>query len=58
MAVQCDVTGGASGGGWVISGDVLNGVTTYGYPSDPNTDFGPYFGKAVGWLFDQAARVR
>jgi V8-like Glu-specific endopeptidase len=58
MAVQCDVTGGASGGGWVIAGDVLNGVTTYGYPSDPNTDFGPYFGKAVGRLFGQAARVR
>ena len=42
----------------MISPNVLNGVTTYGYPSDPNTDFGPYFGKAVGGLFGQAARVR
>jgi len=32
------------------------GVTTYGYPVDPKTDFGPYFGKAVGGLFARAAR--
>jgi hypothetical protein len=58
MAVQCEVTGGASGGGWVISGNVLDGITTYGYPSDPTTDFGPYFGRGVGRLFGQAGRVR
>jgi V8-like Glu-specific endopeptidase len=58
LAVQCDVTGGASGGGWTIAGGILNGVTTYGYPADPKTDFGPYFGKAVGGLFARAARVK
>ncbi|HVC06983.1 MAG TPA: hypothetical protein VND98_05295 [Solirubrobacterales bacterium] len=58
MAVQCNVTGGASGGGWVISGDVLDGITTYGYPSDPTTDFGPYFGRALGRLYGEAAKVR
>jgi hypothetical protein len=58
LAVQCDVTGGASGGGWTIAGGLLNGVTTYGYPADPKTDFGPYFGKAVGGLFGRAARVK
>ncbi len=58
MAVECDVTGGASGGGWTISGDVLDGITTYGYPTDPNTDFGPYFGRAVARLYGEAARVR
>src|SRR6185312_11074606 len=45
LAVDCDVTGGASGGGWTIRGDVLNGVTNYGYGDDPATDFGAYFGK-------------
>ena len=30
----CDVTGGASGGGWTIHGNVLNGVTNYGYGDD------------------------
>jgi hypothetical protein len=58
MAVQCEVTGGASGGGWVISGQVLDGITTYGYPEDPNTDFGPYFGGAVARLYHEAAGVR
>ena len=58
LAVQCNVTGGASGGGWTIPGGQLNGITTYGYRSDPATDFGPYFGKAVGRLFGRAARVR
>jgi V8-like Glu-specific endopeptidase len=58
MALSCEVTGGASGGGWTIHGDVLNGVTNYGYPDDPTTDFGAYFGKAVGALYKQAARQR
>ncbi len=58
LAVQCNVTGGASGGGWTIAGGLLNGVTTYGYRSDPTTDFGPYFGSAVARLFGRAARVR
>ncbi len=58
LAVQCNVTGGASGGGWTIAGGVLNGITTYGYPADSTTDFGPYFGRAVARLFGRAARVR
>lgn len=58
LALSCEVTGGASGGGWTIHGDVLNGVTNYGYPDDPTTDFGAYFGKAVGALYKLAARQR
>jgi hypothetical protein len=58
MAVSCDVTGGASGGGWTIHGDTLNSVTNYGYPDDPTTDFGAYFGKEVARLYGRAARVR
>jgi V8-like Glu-specific endopeptidase len=58
LAVSCDVTGGASGGGWTIHGDVLNGVTNYGYGDDPATDFGAYFGGAVRELYEQAARMR
>jgi V8-like Glu-specific endopeptidase len=57
LAVDCDVTGGASGGGWTISGDVLNSVTNYGYPDDPATDFGAYFGKEAGRLFSRAASI-
>jgi hypothetical protein len=58
LAVQCNVTGGASGGGWTIAGGLLNSITDYGYPLDPATDFGAYFGKAVGRLFASAAGVR
>jgi hypothetical protein len=58
LALTCDVTGGASGGGWTIDGDVLNGVTDYGYGDDPTTDFGSYFGGAVHALYRRAATVR
>jgi hypothetical protein len=58
LALTCEVTGGASGGGWTIHGDVLNGVTDYGYGDDPTTDFGSYFGGAVRALYEDAAGVR
>jgi hypothetical protein len=58
LAVDCNVTGGASGGGWTIAGGFLNSVTNYGYPDDPATDFGAYFGKEVGRLFSRAASVK
>lgn len=59
LAVDCDVTGGASGGGWTIAGkQILNSVTNYGYSDDPSTDFGAYFGKEVGRLFSRAGSVR
>lgn len=59
LAVDCDVTGGASGGGWTISGGrILNSVTNYGYGDDPDTDFGAYFGKEVAHLYRRAAQVR
>ncbi|HEY2715622.1 MAG TPA: hypothetical protein VGI73_05320 [Solirubrobacterales bacterium] len=58
LAVPCQVTGGASGGGWTIHGDVLNGVTDYGYPEDPQTDFGAYFGPEVKRLYQRVARFK
>lgn len=58
LAVRCGVTGGASGGGWLIRGDTLNGVTSYGYFDDETPDYGPYFGKEVAHLFGRAARVK
>lgn len=58
LALRCELTGGASGGGWTIHGNVLNGVTNYGYGDDRTTAFGAYFGGAVRALYEQAARVR
>lgn len=58
LAVPCQVTGGASGGGWTIHGNVLNGVTDYGYPEDPQTDFGAYFGPEVARLYHRVKRFK
>jgi V8-like Glu-specific endopeptidase len=55
LAVDCDVTGGASGGGWTIEGNLLNGVTDYGYTEDPATDFGAYFGREAAKVYGRAA---
>jgi hypothetical protein len=58
LAVHCDVTGGASGGGWIIDGRTLNGVTDYGYFDETSPDFGSYFGKEVARLYGRAAKVK
>ena len=58
LAVDCDVTGGASGGGWTIRGNVLNSVTNYGYGDDPATDFGAYFGREVARLYGRVGSAR
>jgi hypothetical protein len=58
QAVSCQLTGGASGGGWTIGGNTLNSVTDYGYFDEGSPAFGPYFGKEVARLFGRAARVR
>jgi hypothetical protein len=58
LATSCDDSAGGSGGGWVIEDDVVNSVTTYGYPSDPSTNFGPYFGEDVANLYARARQIR
>ena len=58
LAISCDDSAGGSGGGWVIEGNVVNGVTTYGYPSDPFTNFGPYFGRDVAHLYERAKQIK
>lgn len=58
LGVSCRVSGGSSGGGWFIAGDLLDGVTSNSYPEDPATVYGPYFGATVGKLAHVAGRVR
>jgi V8-like Glu-specific endopeptidase len=58
LAISCDDSAGGSGGGWVIEGDVVNSVTTYGYSSDPFTNFGPYFGQDVAKLYARAKQIK
>jgi V8-like Glu-specific endopeptidase len=50
--IGCDQTGGSSGGGWIINshGRYLNGLNSYGYDSEPDLTYGPYFGATI-WRF-------
>jgi V8-like Glu-specific endopeptidase len=58
MQIECDMTGGASGGGWVTGTGRVNGVTSYGYVGDGSHLYGPYFGEAAERLYDDAAGKR
>ena len=61
------MTGGASGGGWVIGRGRINSVTSYGYEGvcvllicteDPDGDklYGPYFGNTIRALYRSQAQ--
>jgi V8-like Glu-specific endopeptidase len=63
MRIRCNMTGGASGGGWVADGRFVASVTSYGYNVDAECPaglfgeclYGPYQGGAAKRLY-QAAR--
>jgi hypothetical protein len=54
MGIDCDMTGGSSGGGWIAGGGVAS-VNSYGYSTLPNVMFGPYQGSVAQSLYTQAA---
>jgi V8-like Glu-specific endopeptidase len=54
MGIDCDMTGGSSGGGW-IAGSSVASVNSYGYRSLPGVLFGPYQGTVAQSLYTQAA---
>ena len=35
-AGACDMAGGSSGGAWIVEGEYIDGVTSYGYTGNPN----------------------
>lgn len=50
IRISCDMTGGASGGAWVVRRDgrgYVVSVTSYGYASDRNALYGPYQGDVA-----------
>lgn len=55
LAIDCDMSGGSSGGGWVNGRGAVNGLTSYGYQSDFNHLYGPYFGTIAEDLFSESA---
>jgi hypothetical protein len=54
MGIDCDMTGGSSGGGWIAGGAVAS-VNSYGYTTLPNVMFGPYQGSVSQSLYTQAS---
>jgi hypothetical protein len=55
LEIACDMTAGASGGGWVIDDRFVNSVTSYGYEFEPSRLYGPYLGPAAKRLYRQAS---
>jgi hypothetical protein len=54
MGIGCDMTGGSSGGGWVVGDDVYS-VNSYGYSTLRNVMFGPYQDSVAQSLYTTAA---
>ena len=55
MGIQCNMTGGSSGGGWVVPSDgFVYSVNSYGYSSLKNVMFGPFQGSVAQELYTTA----
>jgi hypothetical protein len=54
MGIGCDMTGGSSGGGWIVGGAV-HSVNSYGYGNQPNVMYGPYHGSVAQSVYNAAS---
>jgi V8-like Glu-specific endopeptidase len=54
MAIDCDMTGGSSGGGWIVGNNVYS-VNSYGYLTQPGVMYGPYQDSVAQSLYNQAS---
>jgi len=54
MGIGCDMTGGSSGGGWIV-GSNLYSENSYGYDNQPNVMFGPYLDSVAQSVYNAAA---
>jgi hypothetical protein len=54
MGIDCDMTSGSSGGGWIVGNDVYS-VNSYGYLHQPDVIYGPYQDSVAQSLYNQAS---
>lgn len=54
MGIQCNMTGGSSGGAWLTTTGAVASVNSYGYQSLKNVMFGPYQGTVAQSLYGTA----
>jgi hypothetical protein len=57
ISINCDMTQGASGGGWLTDEVIVASLTSYGYPDLDDVVFGPYFGSLARELYE-ATQIR
>ncbi|WP_155853639.1 hypothetical protein [Arthrobacter sp. H5] len=58
QGIPCDMTGGSSGGPWFVgsgSGGTQNSVNSFGYTSQKNVMYGPYFGSSIQQAYTSAS---
>ena len=53
----CDMTGGSSGGGWVINDQFINSVVSYGIEGEPEVQYGPYFGTTAQAFYEEFSGI-
>jgi hypothetical protein len=53
----CDMTGGSSGGGWVINDQHINSVVSYGIEGEPEVQYGPYFGTTAQAFYEEFSGI-
>jgi V8-like Glu-specific endopeptidase len=51
-SIECDMTGGSSGGGWIVDSTLLS-VTSYGYQLELDALYGPYMSTEAKSLYRQ-----
>ena len=54
LGIGCDMTGGSSGGGWIVGGNLVS-ENSYGYDNQPNVMYGPYLGSVAQSVYNAAA---
>jgi V8-like Glu-specific endopeptidase len=58
QGIPCDMTGGSSGGPWFVgsgAGGTQNSVNSFGYTTQKNVMYGPYFGSSIQAAYTTAA---
>lgn len=57
MGIGCDMTGGSSGGGWIVDGGFVQSVNSFGIEGDPQFEdvmFGPQMRDAALGVYNSA----
>jgi len=52
FGIWCNMTGGSSGGPWIITGNYVNGNVSYGDSTQPGKLFSPYYDSNVSTLWN------